>query len=83
MYNKQQQQFYMLTYLLPMGYISMVMMFLFNNQEGLFYIHNQVENHLKVSLMEDYHEEDKTKGGMTFLIPIGGGKSPPHKKNEI
>jgi hypothetical protein len=83
MFNKQQQQFYMLTYLLPMGYISMVMIFLFNNQEGLFYIHNQMENRMKFSLMEDCHKEDKTKGAMRFSIPIGGGKISPHTKNEI
>ncbi len=29
-------------------------MFHFDNQEGLFYIHNQVENYLEVCLMEEY-----------------------------
>jgi hypothetical protein len=41
-----------------MNYMSMVMMFYFNNQEGLIYIHSRVENHLEVYLMEDHQEED-------------------------
>jgi len=27
--------------------------------------------------------EDKTKVAMTILVPIGGGKSQPHTKNEV
>jgi hypothetical protein len=38
--------------------MSMVMMFYFDNQEGLIYIHIRVENHLEVYLMEDHQEED-------------------------
>ncbi len=34
------------------------MVFHFNNQEGLIYIHNRVENHLEVCLMEDHQEEE-------------------------
>ncbi len=45
-----------------MDYLFMVMMFQFNNQEGIIYIHSWVENHLKICLMEDHlietHLED-------------------------
>ncbi len=48
----------MLIYLLPLDYLSMVTMFQSNNQEGLIHIHNQMENHLEVYLMEDHQKED-------------------------
>jgi hypothetical protein len=44
--------------MLPMAYLSMVMMFQFNSQEGLIYIHNGVENCLEIRLMEDLLEKD-------------------------
>jgi hypothetical protein len=36
----------------------MVMMFHFNSQEGLIYIHNRMENYLEVHLMGDHQEVD-------------------------
>jgi hypothetical protein len=36
-----------------MDYLSMVMMFQFNIQERLIYIHSKVENHVEICLMED------------------------------
>ncbi len=44
--------------MLPLDYLSMVMVFLSNNPKRLIYIHNQVENRLEVCLMEDRQEED-------------------------
>jgi hypothetical protein len=44
--------------MLLVDYMSMVMMFYFSSQERLVHIHNQVENHLEVRLMEDHKEEE-------------------------
>jgi hypothetical protein len=54
MFNRLRLQLYLLTYLLLMDYLFMVMMFQFNSQEGIIYIHSQVENHLEIRLMEDH-----------------------------
>jgi hypothetical protein len=43
---------------LPLDYLFMVMVFQFNNQKRLIHIHNQVENHLEVYLMENCQEEE-------------------------
>jgi hypothetical protein len=41
-----------------MDYLSMVMMFYFNIEERIIYIHNWMENFLEVHLMDDYQEEE-------------------------
>ncbi len=58
MFNKQWQQLYLLIYMLLLDNLSMVMVFHFINLEGLIHIHNRVENHLEIHLMEDCQEED-------------------------
>jgi len=40
--------------MLPMDYLSMVMMFQFNSQERLIYIHSWVDNRMEICLMEDH-----------------------------
>jgi hypothetical protein len=40
--------------MLPMDYLSMVMMFQFNSQERLIYIHSWVDNQKEICLMEDH-----------------------------
>jgi hypothetical protein len=49
---------HMLMYMLPLDYLSTVMVFLSNNPKGLIHIHIQVENCLEVCLMEDPQKED-------------------------
>jgi hypothetical protein len=62
MFNRLRLQLYLVTYMLPMDYLSMVMMFQFNSQERLTYIHSRVENHMKICLIKDHlietHLED-------------------------
>ncbi len=41
----------------PLGYQSMVIMFISNNPKGLIHIQSLMENRLEVHLMEDHHEE--------------------------
>jgi hypothetical protein len=41
-----------------MDYLFMVMMFQFNSEKGIIYIHRWVENHFEICLMEDHYEED-------------------------
>jgi hypothetical protein len=40
--------------MLPIDYLSTVMMFQFTSQERLIYIHSRVENCMEIRLMEDH-----------------------------
>jgi hypothetical protein len=44
--------------MLPLDYLSMVMVFQSSNQEGLIHIHSRVEIRLEVHSMEDHQKED-------------------------
>jgi hypothetical protein len=41
-----------------MDYLSMVVLFYFNNQEKLIHIHNRMENCMEVCLMENHQKEE-------------------------
>ncbi len=57
-----------------MDYLSMVMMFYFNSQERLIYIHSRVENHMEICLMEDHLIETHLKDRhMTHVLDFTDG----------
>ncbi len=58
LFHERQQLLYLSIYMLPLGYQSMVMVFLFNNLEGLIHIHSLMKTCLELRPMEDCQEED-------------------------